>query len=231
MDILSQLGLADEFDVVKVKKWTLVHTMVDAILDENGYEFPKGKQEGQCVIFMRNIGGAKQVYSDQVQDGAQDGEFGTAVFWEILQIQFDNDGLVYFDWQEPGEVEVDAAYQAFHEYLGTSQNKYTYEPFREYLSSSQNRYSNMPSELNPENITIVIDRIELGMTCSIGKNETIEAIPVWEFFGEIEYRTDSGEVFFVDMARQGLAKETSGCNSICTINALNGKRIDRGLGY
>lgn len=223
-DILRQLGLSEEFLVVKTGIHTINHTLADQILEDHSYAFPS-RHERRYVIFMRKINGAKQVYSEQIQRGAVMGAYGTAAFWELLEMQFDDKGLVGFNWNEPGNVVVDtnnvsvisldSAYQSFIDYLGSSQNKYTYEQFN----------------IDSKKITIAIDRIELGMSCVVGKNGSIEAIPVWEFFGEIRYLGDSGESLFVDFDGQQLTQKTRDCNSICTIDALSGKRIDRGLGY
>ena len=223
-DILGQLGLSGEFLVVQTGIHIINHTFVDAMLEEHGYAFPS-RHERRYVIFMRKIGSAKQVYSEQIQQGAVMAEFDSAVFWELIEMQFDDNGLVGFNWNEPGNVvdvdenvqviTIDSAYQAFVDHLRVSQNKYTYAPFN--IDSSK--------------ITVVIDRIELGMSCMVGKNGTIEALPVWEFFGEVEYVNDRGDTLFVDFDGQKLTQNTRGCNSICTINALSGTRIDRGLGY
>ena len=223
-EILDKLGLKDQFAVVKTGIHPINHTIVDEVLAGKGYRFPQ-RHERRYVVFMRKIGDAKQVYSEQIQYGSTDGGYDAAVFWEVMEFQFDNDGLVSFTWQEPGDVSItqenvsvidlDTAYEAMLSYLKTSQNKYTYESF----------------DLSSERITISIDRIELGMSCILGINRTIEAVPVWEFFGEIEYMDAQGNVSYVNLLEHGLTNETRGCNSICTINALTGKRIDRGLGY
>jgi hypothetical protein len=223
-EILKKLGLKDQFAVVKTGVHPINHTIVDEVLANKEYHFPQ-RHERRYVIFMRKIGDAKQVYSEQIQYGSTDGGYDAAVFWEVMEFQFDNDGLVSFTWQEPGDVSItqenvsvidlDTAYEAMLSYLKSSQNRYTYESF----------------DLPPEKITISIDRIELGMSCVLGVNRTIEAVPVWEFFGEIEYMDAQGNVSYVNLLEHRLTNETRGCYSICTINAMTGKRIDRGLGY
>ena len=223
-EILEKLGLKDQFAVVKTGIHPINHTIVDEVLAGKAYRFPQ-RHERRYVVFMRKIGDAKQVYSEQIQYGSTDGGYDAAVFWEVMEFQFDNDGLVSFTWQEPGDVSItqenvsvidlDTAYEVMLSYLKTSQNKYTYESF----------------DLSPERITIKVDRIELGMSCILGMNRTIETVPVWEFFGEIEYIDAQGNVSYVNLLEHELTNETRGCNSICTINALTGKRIDRGLGY
>ncbi|MBR4905644.1 MAG: hypothetical protein IKZ44_02200 [Clostridia bacterium] len=223
-EILDQLGFKDQFLAVKTGVHPINHTIVDELLADKGYHFPQ-RHERRYVIFMRKIGDAKQVYSEQIQYGSTDGGYDAAVFWEVMEFQFDNDGLVSFTWQEPGDVSItqenvsvidlDTAYEAMLSYLKASQNQYTYESF----------------DLSPERITISVDRIELGMSCILGVNRTIETVPVWEFFGEIEYTDAQGNVSYVNLLEHRLTNETRGCNSICTINALTGKRIDRGLGY
>lgn len=222
--ILDKLGLKDSFSVVQTGVWPINHTIIDQRLEKMGYRFPS-RHERRYVTFMRKIGNASQVYSEQIQRGAIDGEYDAAIFWELIEMQFDNDGLVSFHWQEPGEVkitsenvaviDIDAACEAMLSYMRASQNKYTYEPY------------GIPSDA----ITIHIERIELGMSCIAGRNGAIKAIPVWEFFGEIEYEDENGDVSFINTMRRKLSKESRGCNSICTINATNGERIDRGRGY
>ncbi len=223
-EILKKLGLEDRFVAVKTGVHPVNHTMVDQMLDSKGYRFPQ-RHERRYVVFMRKIGDAKQVYSEQIQYGSTDGGYEEAVFWEVMEFQFDNDGLVGFHWQEPGEVTVtqnnvsvidlDTAYRAMTDWLKASQNKYTYEDYG----------------VSPGQITASVDRIELGMSCILGRDRTIEVVPVWEFFGEIEYRDASQNVRYISLLQHCLTDETRGCNSICTISALTGKRIDRGLGY
>lgn len=222
--ILDGLGLGDSFSVVKTGVRPIDHTIVDQSLEKKGYAFPS-RHEGRYVICMRKIGGADQVYSEQIQQGATQGGYDMAVFWERMELQFDNDGLVSFLWQEPGQVTVteaqvpviglDAACAAMLAHMQASQTKYTYEPY------------GIPSEA----ITIHVDRIQLGMSCILGKDGGIEAVPVWEFYGEIEYKDENGNVSFVDTMNGGLSTESRGCNSVCTIHAMTGGVIDRGRGY
>lgn len=222
--VLDALGLGDSFCVVKTGVWPVNHTIVDQSLEKKGYVFPS-RHERRYVTFMRKIGNADQVYSEQIQRGATEGAYDAAVFWELMELQFDNDGLVSFHWQEPGQVTVteeqvsvidlDAACAAMLAHMQASQNKYTYEPY------------GIPSEA----ITIHVDRIQLGMSCIVGKNGAIEAVPVWEFYGEMEYKDENGNVSFVDTVNHGLSTESRGCNSVCTIHAITGDVIDRGRGY
>jgi len=106
-----------------------------------------------------------------------------------------------------------------------------YEAMLSYMQSSQNRYAYEEYGISSDRVTISINRIELGMSCIVGKNKSIEAVPVWEFFGEIEYEDTQGKITYVNTLHHKITDKTRGCNSICTINAINGKRIDRGLGY
>ena len=223
-EILTKLGLEDQFVAVKTGVHPVNHTIVDQVLASKGYAFPQ-RHERRYIVYMRKIGNVKQVYSEQIQRGATDGGYDAAVFWEVMEFQFDNDGLVSFTWQELGDVELvqknvsvidlDTAYQSMLSYLQVSQNRYTYEAY----------------DLIPDRITSSIDRIELGMTCIKGIDGTIEAVPVWEFFGEVECSDAQGNIRYINGLEHRLSNETRGCNSICTIHAITGQRIDRGLGY
>ncbi len=222
--ILDKLKLTDSFCVVKTGVWPINHTIIDQRLEKMGYVFPS-RHERRYVTFMRKIGNVSQVYSEQIQRGAVDGEYDAAVFWELIEMQFDNEGLVSFHWQEPGEViitdeditviDIDSACESMTSYMRTSQNKYTYESYG----------------ISSDAIIVRVDRIELGMSCTVGKNDTIEAVPVWEFYGEIEYKDEKGDVYFINTMKRELSAQSRGCNSICTINAITGSRIDRGRGY
>ena len=223
-EILENMGLAGQFGVVKTGIWPVNHTIVDQLLEDKGYVFPSRHQR-QYVIFMRKIGNANQVYSEQMQQGATDGGYDAAVFWELMEMQFDNDGLVSFNWQEPGNVRIT------EENVSVIDLDTAYEAMLSYMQSSQNRYAYEEYGISSDRVTISINRIELGMSCIVGKNKSIEAVPVWEFFGEIEYEDTQGKITYVNTLHHKITDKTRGCNSICTINAINGKRIDRGLGY
>ncbi len=223
-EILENMGLAGQFGVVKTGIWPVNHTIVDQMLEDKGYAF-QSRHQRRYVIFMRKIGNANQVYSEQIQRGATDGGYGAAVFWELMEMQFDNDGLVSFNWQEPGNVRIT------EENVSVIDLDTAYEAMLSYMQSSQNRYAYEEYGISSDRVTISINRIELGMSCIAGKNKSIEAVPVWEFFGEIEYEDTRGKITYVNTLHHKITDETRGCNSICTINAITGKRIDRGLGY
>lgn len=163
-EILENMGLAGQFGVVKTGIWSVNHTIVDQLLEDKGYVFPSRHQR-QYVIFMRKIGNANQVYSEQIQRGATDGGYGAAVFWELMEMQFDNDGLVSFNWQEPGNVRIT------EENVSVIDLDTAYEAMLSYMQSSQNRYAYEEYGISSDRVTISINRIELGMSCIAGKTK------------------------------------------------------------
>lgn len=222
-DILRKLGIENEFSLVATKYSSNVYTLIVNALNQAGSaNYPYDHRIR--LFFMRDIGGQKQVFSEQVSDGTWASEFMSKVFWEMIEMDFDNDGLLSFSWDEPCETVIDtsdtqvisleAAVDAMCAYMKVSQNKYAYG--------------------GTQGVTIRIDRIELGMTCILGENRTRVAIPVWEFYGNVEYTNSAGETAYVliDGAEEGRIsdKPWEYC-SLCTIDARTGKRIDRGLGY
>ncbi len=222
-DILCKLGIEGEFSLVATKYSFDGYTLIVNALNQAGLaNYPYDHRIR--LFFMRDIGGQKQVYSEQVSDGTWASEFMSTAFWEMIEMDFDNDGLVSFSWDEPCETAIDtsdtqvigleAAADAMCAYMKVSQNKYAYG--------------------GTQGVTIRIDRIELGMTCILGENRTRIAIPVWEFYGNVEYTNSAGETAYVliDGAEEGRIsdKPWEYC-SLCTIDARTGKRIDRGLGY
>lgn len=232
MEILEKMGIDDMFSVAFTDTVPLNHTIVDRYLTANGYDFPS-RHERRIVFFLRKINGAEQLYSEQIRIGATMRDFGEAVFWEYIQMEFDDEGLLYFHWQDPFSVErvteevpvmgFYAAYDIFLSHMKNVQNKYTYEVLAEKLL--------IEDEIDPARISVLVSDIALGMTCAAGENETFEAIPVWEFYGDIQYLTPAGETYYLDLIYDSIATEVPDLNSLCTINALDGKIIDRGVGY
>lgn len=226
-DILRKLGISDEFSLVATRTISDEYTLVVRAMNQLGLaDYPYDHRIK--LIFMRDIYGKKQVYSEQIAEGTWRSEYADMIFWEMIEMEFDNDGLALFNWQEPGSVTIDSSESQIID-LETA-----VDAMCEYMTVSQNQYSYNALGFSPKNITIHIDRIELGMSCIMGENRTILVVPVWEFYGNVEYIDSSGKARYVKI--DGLnAGQTSDepfeYYSLCTINALTGKRIDRGLGY
>lgn len=226
-EILRELGLTDMFSLSAIRRTSSEYTLVASLANQMGIvNAPAGERVE--LIYMKNIGGQKQTFSQQIEDGTTAREYDETVFWEMIKMYFDNDGLVEFVWQQPCSVTLDTkkiqpislekAVNAMSQFMEVSQNRYTYAPLG----------------IDSKKVTIRIDNIELGMTCIIGPDETYLAIPVWEFYGNIEYINEDGDVKYtaVSGSNEGqILDEPVAYNSLCTVNALTGKRIDRSLGY
>ncbi len=220
-EVLEQMELSDLFTVVSTYQRPCYHTLVEDDLAEHGYAFAS-LHEMQGVILMRKINGEAPIFSRQVDNGATAGEFGSQIFWEKIRMQFDNDGLTWFEWNEPGKVEVtesdvavidlDAAYAKLYDHLMKSQTRYTYEDYG----------------LDSQDITIKIDRIELGMTYTAGANGAILVLPIWDFYGQIVCETEN-DPLYVDTLYRTTSAQPLENNSICTLNAITGEFMDRGL--
>ncbi len=226
-DILKKLGLDDAFSLSAVEHTSSEYTLVASLANQMGIvDAPADERTG--LIFVRNIGRQKQVFSQQMEDGTTAREFDETVFWETIKMYFDNDGLVEFTWRQPCSVALDAkGTQPIS--LETAVNAMT-----QFMEVSQNRYTYAPLGIDPKKVTIRIDSIELGMTCIVGPDETFLAVPVWEFYGNIESINEDGDVKYLSVSGSDegqILDEPIPYNSLCTINALTGKRIDRSLGY
>ncbi len=225
--LLDKLGIADEFSHVATTYGSNGYTQVVLALEQTGVA---AYQHGEymTLFFMRDINNQKQLFSEQLYEGATSNEYNSAVFWEMIAISYDDDGLLSFIWQEPCEVhlvsnnnaviDIDTAVNAMCEHLSASYNRYTYDAI----------------SLSSEDIMVHIDRIECGMTCIIAENNTRLVIPTWEFYGNIEHADAKGNVSYIRLDGR-FAGQTSDeplqYYSLCSINALDGKVINRSRGY
>lgn len=225
--ILQNMGLIDEFSLAAIKHASSEYTLVANWANQMGIaDYPPDKRTE--LIFTRNVGGQHQVFSQQVEDGTSNREYDETVFWELIKMYFDNDGLVEFVWQQPCSVTIDS------KGIQPISIEAAIDAMRQFLSVSQNKYSYSTYGIDSKNVTINIDRIELGMTCILGPDKTYLTIPVWEFYGNISYINTSGDIKYVSLSGLNAGEildEPELYNSICTINAITGKRIDRTQGY
>ncbi|HWP22270.1 MAG TPA: DUF6034 family protein [Candidatus Cryosericum sp.] len=226
-DVLRELGLSDMFSLSAIRHTSSEYTLVASLANQMGIVNAPADDRVE-LIYMRNIGGQKQVFSQQIEDGTTAREYDETVFWETIKMYFDNDGLVEFTWQQPCSVTLDSK-EIQPIGLETAVSAMT-----QFMEVSQNRYTYAPLGIDSKKVTVRIDSIELGMTCIVGPDETFLAVPVWEFYGNIEYINDDGNVKYLSVSGSDegqILDEPTPYNSLCTINALTGKRIDRTLGY
>jgi hypothetical protein len=225
--ILQKLGLADEFSLAAIKSTSSEYTLVANIANQSGigdYQADKRIE----LVFTRNIGGQNQVFSQQIEDGTTGREYDETVFWELIKMEFDNNGLVEFVWQQPCSITLDP--EEIHPIDLTA----AVNAMCQFMSNSQNQYVYSPLGIDPRKVNITVDKIELGMTCILGPDKTFLVIPVWEFYGNVAYVNDNGEIKYVSISGLNAGQildEPEVYNSLCTINALTGKRIDRTQGY
>lgn len=225
--VLRKLGLSDLFSLSATRHTSSEYTLVASLANQMGIINAPADDRVE-LIYMRNIGGQKQVFSQQIEDGTTAREYDETVFWETIKMYFDNDGLVEFAWQQPCSITLDSKENQPIS-LETAVNAMI-----QFMEVSQNRYTYAPLGIDSKKVTIRIDNIELGMTCIVGPDETFLAVPVWEFYGNIEYINEDGDVKYTSISGSNegqILDEPVAYNSLCTINALTGKRIDRSLGY
>ncbi|MEN6419848.1 MAG: DUF6034 family protein [Clostridiaceae bacterium] len=225
--VLKELGFSDLFSLSAVRHTSSEYTLVASLANQMGIINAPADDRVE-LIYMRNIGGQKQVFSRQIEDGTTAREYDETVFWETIKMYFDNDGLVEFAWQQPCSITLDSKENQPIS-LETAVNAMT-----QFMEVSQNQYTYAPLAIDSKKVTIRIDSIELGMTCIVGPDETFLAVPVWEFYGNIEYINEDGDVKYTSISGSNegqILDEPIPYNSLCTINALTGKRIDRSLGY
>ena len=143
------------------------------------------------------------------------GEFSNVVCKERLIIVVDDNGIYWMNYDHPYEIidvlEEDCELLPFEQILDVARAIF---PLR-YLSS----------EASYADIRLHVDRITLSSMETLSRNTDgqCEVIPVWDFFGTVEFRKK---------ANGKLSEEwNSPCVSLLTINALDGLVIDRNYGY
>lgn len=211
-NIMKSLEIFDDFSVVYTGEEEINYTFIESELSN----IPKHQRF--TVKYLRKFDDLDQIYVNQLEYGTIKNIYNKPSFFEIITFEFDKDGLVYFRWEEPYKVvksepvtnviSLETATEKTIEHLKTSINKYTYP------------------DIEATDITINISKIILGMCATVTPDSTFEVIPVWEFIGNIEYKNPS--------TGQNICVETDmeeGVYSICTINGITQKVIDRGIGY
>ena len=66
------------------------------------------------------------------------------------------------------------------------------------------------------------------MTYTAGANGAILVLPIWDFYGQIVCETEN-DPLYVDTLYRTTSAQPLENNSICTLNAITGEFMDRGL--
>lgn len=172
---------------------------------------------GYGIHFTRSLDGVPVTYTREPGTTMEDGE---SLVWpyENLTLVYDEDGIVYFVWGNPYEVE-----KVSDEYLFLLPFAEIQNIFEEMIIKKYQSWVDDNSDVDMK-LDFQIKEVRLGYMRVREKGNAQEAvmIPVWDFMGtqritydDVESGYDVGSIF----------------NSQITINALDGTIIDRGSGY
>lgn len=158
--------------------------------------------------------------------------YSTPMYYERITVGVDEQGVAFVDWRGPTRtteildenvmiLPTDEITKLAEKYLS-----YQYPVSEALQNAAQDGKAVSADALARGAVTacsIRITRMTLGWTQIVqnGTNRTCTRIPVWDFFGTITRAYENGETEVID----------GGLNSLLTLNAANGSRIDRSLGY
>ncbi len=174
----------------------------------------------QCYVFYfcRPIQGIPVTYFFDYEGTTMFGPDGDPSYvypWpaEVIEVMVNNNGIVSFKWDNPS---------AIKDTVNQNVSILPWEDIKEKAIQQLciKNISEYITGVDQEKMSIKIDRITLGMmhVAKIDNQNEFMYIPVWDFFGN--HINESDDYFSSERA----------C-SILTINAIDGSKIDRGLGY
>lgn len=209
--VLNRLGQEGAFSLVRIKKEPVNYTFYDSYLSN------EQKKYGYRMLFLRLVDGIPQLDNDRVVLGTiRPHKFD--FHQEYIEIIVDDTGVISFIWQTPGEIVVsdkevsviplEDAVRIVHARLKQEYNRFAFQ-------------DNMK-----DNITIRANNVRFGYICHETANNSIAVIPVWEFYGYIG-NDDVNPTLFYDVEMQTWVETYRDNSSLCTVNAQNGKVIDR----
>ena len=142
-------------------------------------------------------------------------DYSVGVWRELITMVVDDDGIQAMKYEQPLEItqvlEEDSELLPFDKIMDVARTilplRYSYE------------------EGSYQDIRAQIDRVTLGymITLSRGNAAYCEMLPVWDFFGHVEFRQiKDGDIY---------ATWDTPFQSLLTVNAIDGTIIDRSYGY
>jgi|GEM_PF-6542751 len=203
--------------------------------DKEYYVFIYSRTLNDVPIASAFYSGGKLTEEEHKLKDKEAADFSDRISNEIIEVWLDGDDVVQFFWKMPLGIEsiindnvqisvgVEEAVEAMAKNLMLTYNKQRYGADA------------------AVDIVIDIDRIELNLACLKVKNKAEEYIisPVWDFYGMVkvqytekhmdDYFSTYPDIFFA--GDNYIYDNLLDFKSLCTVNALDGTIIDRGLGY
>lgn len=211
--VLQKIGIDDEFALARAKDETVNYAYYQLFFDDST------KNKAHTLLYLRSINGNPQLDDSRILLGT-DSQYDLSFLQEYILFKIDDNGILSFEWNTPGELQLtnepesiitfeDAVSIATNQ-VKVSFTKYTFEGAA------------------PEDISVCIDKIALGYIFSEGTGNTVDVIPAWEFYGHIvdESKSEDADRYY-DVNTKSWTDSYEDNVSLCVINALNGKVIDR----
>ncbi len=205
----------------------------DALMEELGFEhvvcdsaypvlFTRSKETGYELQYVRCLNGFPISWTP-IRGGAvpEDESYSGAWHYEVITLDYTKDGLVYFSWESPHTEPVlqveDTQLMPFDQITEIFAKMIMVKNSDVQVANEQNGFDTVRN--------YEITKVKLGLMRIKAKGSFDEGllVPVWDFWGEEHWESDSP-----------LVQEVSGeepSKIILTINAIDGSVIDRELGY
>lgn len=212
-NVLSEIGVDNDFSLVRVNKEVINYAYYQTYFDD------KTKNEAFVLLYLRQVNHSNQLDDSRVLLGT-DNQYDLSFIQEYILIKIDDKGILSFNWNTPGEliltnepesvITFDDAVSIATNQMKVSFTKYTFEGAA------------------PADINVCIDKIALGYIFCEGTGNTVDVLPAWEFYGYIVDESKSeGNDRYYDVNTKSWTDSYEDNVSLCVINALNGKVIDR----
>ena len=205
----------------------------DALMEELGFEhvvcdsaypvlFTRSKETGYELQYVRCLNGFPISWTP-IRGGAvpEDESYSGAWHYEVITLDYTKDGLVYFYWVSPHTEPVlqveDTQLMPFDQITEIFAKMIMVKNSDVQIANERNGFDTVRN--------YDITKVKLGLMRIKAKGSFDEGllVPVWDFWGEERWESDSP-----------LVQEVSGeepSKIILTINAIDGSVIDRELGY
>ena len=205
----------------------------DALMEELGFEhvvcdnaypvlFTRSSETGYELQYVRCLNGFPISWTP-IRGGAvpENENYSGAWHYEVITLDYTKDGLVYFYWESPHTEPVlqveDTQLMPFDQIADIFAKMIMVKNSDVQVANERNGFDTMRN--------YDITKVKLGLMRIKAKGSFDEGllVPVWDFWGEERWESDSP-----------LVQEVSGeepSKIILTINAIDGSMIDRELGY
>lgn len=205
----------------------------DALMEELGFEhvvcdnpypvlFTRSSETGYELQYVRCLNGFPISWTP-IRGGAvpENENYSGAWHYEVITLDYTKDGLVYFYWESPHTEPVlqveDTQLMPFDQIADIFAKMIMVKNSDVQVANERNGFDTVRH--------YDITKVKLGLMRIKAKGSFDEGllVPVWDFWGEERWESDSP-----------LVQEVSGeepSKIILTINAIDGSMIDRELGY